>query len=285
MWIYFGAWTLSQIFKSLMALHYINQAKRGKVGLCNICKKSASLSWDHFPPKGGIDLKPVEQVTILEHLVGNPEEQKARISQNGVKYRTLCKHCNERLGHSYDPVLNNFALGVGRILKSIVEVPPIFHYKTQPAVLTRSILGHLLAAKGVIDNAAFDQKIRDFLFDDLARLPEEIKIFYWVYPYREIVVVRDVAMPAIRGNFSQFGLFSGILKYFPVAYLVCDLEKYEGLDELTIYRDLKLEETAEIKIRLTDTRHSAWPEMVEEGNFLLGGRNLSSSVRARPREE
>ena len=267
-----------------MNLHYINQGKRGKLDICNICKQSASLSWDHVPPKGGIDLKPVEQVTILQYLAGSPEEQKPRISQNGVKYRTLCKHCNERLGHSYDPVLNNFALGVGKILKSIVEVPPIVHYKTQPAILIRSILGHLLAAKGVIDNVAVDQKIREFLFDDQARLPEEVKIFYWIYPYREIVVVRDVAMPAIRGKFSQIGFFSGILKYFPVAYLVCNLEQYEGLDELTIYRDLKLEETVEIPIRLTDTRHSAWPEMTDEGNFMIGGLNLSSSVHARPRK-
>jgi hypothetical protein len=267
-----------------MDLHYINQGKRAKVGLCNICKRSASLSWDHVLPKGGIDLKPVEQITILQRLAGNPEEQKPRISQNGVKYRTLCKHCNERLGHSYDPVLNSFALGVGRILKSIVEVPPIIHYKTQPAILIRAILGHLVATKGVIDDVAVDQRIREFLFDDQAQIPEEIKIFYWIYPYREIVVVRDVVMPAVRGNCSQFGFFSGILKYFPVAYVVCNLEQYEGLDELTIYRNLKLEETVEIPIRLTDTKHSAWPEMTDEGNFMAGGLNLNSSVHARPRK-
>jgi hypothetical protein len=267
-----------------MNLHYINQGKRGKVDICNICKKSASLSWDHVPPKGGIDLKPVEQVTILQHLAGNPEEQKFHISQNGVKYRTLCKHCNERLGHSYDPVLNSFALGVGQILKSIVEVPPIIHYKTQPAILIRAILGHLLAAKGVIDDVVVDQKIREFLFDDQAQLPEEIKIFYWIYPYKEIVIVRDVVMPAVRGDFSRNGFFSGILKYFPIAYLVCNLEQYEGLDELTIYHDLKFEDTVEISIRLTDVKHPAWPEMPDDGNFMAGGLTLNSSIYARPRK-
>ncbi|TVQ57073.1 MAG: hypothetical protein EA366_09140 [Spirulina sp. DLM2.Bin59] len=265
-------------------LYYINQGKRGKVDLCNICKQSASLSWDHVPPKGGIDLKPVEQVTILQHLTGNLEEQKPQISQNGVKYRTICKDCNERLGHSYDPVLNRFALGVGGILKSSIKILPIIHYKTQPAVLIRSILGHLLAAKGIIDDVVVDQKIREFLFDDQAQLPEDIKIFYWIYPYREIVVVRDVIMPAVRGKFDQVGFFTGILKYFPIAYLVCNLEQYEGLDELTIYRDLKIEETVEIPIHLTNIRHSTWPEMADNGNFMVGGRNLNSSVHARPRK-
>jgi hypothetical protein len=270
-----------------MDIHYINQGKRGKKGLCNICKQSASLSWDHVPPKRGFDLKPVEQITIVQRLTGHPEEQKPRISQNGVKYRTLCEQCNTRLGRRYDPVLNSFALGVGRILKSIVEVPPMIHYKTQPAKLIRAILGHLVAAKGVIDHNVVDQKIREFLFDDQAQIPEEIKIFYWIYPYEEIVVVRDVIMPAVRGNLSEFselGTFSGILKYFPVAYVVCNLEQYEGLDELTTYRDLKLEETAEIPLRLTDIKHSEWPEMIDEGNFMAGGLNLNSSVHARPKK-
>jgi hypothetical protein len=266
-----------------MNLHYINQGKRRKIGFCNICKKLAPLSWDHVPPKGGIDLKPVEQITILQRLSGNFEELRPRISQNGVKYRTLCKHCNECLGHSYDPVLNDFALGVGRVLKSIVEVPKIIHYKTQPAILIRSILGHLLAAKGGIDDIDFDHQVREFLFNDQAQLPKKIKIFYWIYPYEEIVVVRDFFMPAVRGDFSQIGFFYGMLKYFPIAYIVCDLEQYEKLDELTAYRHLRLEETAEIPIHLTNVKCSAWPEMTDDGNFMAGGLNLCSSVHARPK--
>jgi hypothetical protein len=263
---------------------YINQGKRNKVGVCNICRQSASLSWDHVPPKGGIELKAVEQITILQSLTGNPGEQKSRISQNGVKYRTLCNHCNNRLGANYDLVLNDFALGVGRILKSVVTVPPIIHYKTQPAKLMRSILGHLLAAKEVIDDVIVDRTIREFLSDDRNRLPEEIKIFYWIYPYSDIFVIRDVCMPAVRGEFSKVGFFSGILKYFPVAYLVCNLEQYEGLDELTTYRDLNLEETVAIPIRLTEIRHPVWPEMTDEGNIMAGGLNLNSSVHARPKK-
>jgi hypothetical protein len=266
-----------------MNLHYINKGKRGKVGPCNICQQSASLSWDHVPPKGGIDLRPVEQITILQHLIGDLEKQKSRISQNGVKYRTLCKACNESLGHRYDPVLNNFALGVGGILKSTIEIPAVFHYKTQPVKLIKAILGHLLAAKNVIDNAGIDQKIRHFLLDDNAQLPEEIKIFYWIYPYEDIVVIRDVFMSSERGSFGQFGHFIGILKYFPVAYLVCNLPQYEELDELTFYRDLELDETVDIPIRLTNTRHSSWPEVVNEGNFIAFGPSINSSVHARPK--
>ena len=77
---------------------------------------------------------------------------------------------------------------------------------------------------------------------------------------------------------------AAFIKYFPVANVVCNLEQYEGLDELTTYRDLKLEETAEIPLRLTDIKHSEWPEMIDEGNFMAGGLNLNSSVHARPKK-
>jgi hypothetical protein len=268
-----------------MNVNYINKGKRAKVGICNICKQSSALSWDHVPPKGGIDSQSVEQVSILQHLAGNPEEFKPNISQNGVKYRTICRRCNSKLGRLYDPYLNDFALGVGRILKSIVKIPtPVIHYKTQPIMLIKAILGHLLAAKCVLDNTSSDEIIRDFLFDDKVKLSKEIKVFYWTYPYQDIVVIRDVFMPAVRGEFNKCGHFIGILKYFPIAYLVCDLEQYEGLDELTVYRGLNLEESAEIPIRLTQVKCSTWPEMAEDGNCVAGGANLNSSVYARPRK-
>jgi len=266
-----------------MSINY-HQFKREKVAECNICKKSAPLSWDHVPPKGGIELKEVEQVSIFQRLVIEPGEIKPRISQNGVKYRTLCKKCNERLGLSYDNVLNSFALGVGQVLKSKLELPDVIHYRTKPGILMRSILGHLLAAKSIIDKTVFDEKIRDFLLDKDTQLPEEIKIFYWIYPYRDIVVLRDIVMPATRGNFTRVGAFHGILKYFPIAYLVCNLEQYEGLEELTIYRHCKLNEIVEIPIRLTHVKHSLWPEMADEGNCIAFGLNINSSVHALPRE-
>jgi hypothetical protein len=48
------------------------------------------------------------------------------------------------------------------------------------------------------------------------------------------LTIRDVVMPSVRGNLETMGFFS-ILKYFPMAYLICDLDQYEGLDDLTLY--------------------------------------------------
>lgn len=91
-------------------------------------------------------------------------------------------------------------------------------------------------------------------------------------------------MPAVRGSFTRVGYFGGILKYFPVAYLVCDLQQYEGLDELTLDRDCYLEEIVEIPIHLTQLRSALWPETTDDGNAVFFGANINSSAHAVPRQ-
>jgi hypothetical protein len=262
---------------------YYVKTKREKIGKCNICTKQKTLSWDHVPPKGGIELTPVEMETVLQVLVENPEKQKLSESQNGVKYRTICKECNELLGRKYDPVINEFAISVGRYLKSVLHFPRRIHHKTRLAALMRGLLGHLLAAKAEFDEVIFDQKVREFFFDFRKPIPEEIHIFYWLYPYKQVVIMRDFAMPAVRGNFDDIGFFH-TLKYFPIGYLVCDKPQYEGLFAITEYRNLSIDEEVEIPIQLDRTEHPYWPEIVDEGNALFGGQSLTSSIFARPRD-
>jgi hypothetical protein len=146
----------------------------------------------------------------------------------------------------------------------------------------RGILGHLVAAKAEYDQASFDVQVREYFFDESKSVPSGIHIYYWIYPYTHIVIMRDFCMPAVRGNFGDFGIFH-TLKYFPIAYLVTDKPKYEGLLELTQYRNLAMEEEVEIPIQLYRVEHFFWPEMVDKGNLLLTGQSMESSVSARPR--
>jgi hypothetical protein len=260
---------------------YFTKFKREKVSQCNICKKIKPLSWDHVPPKGGIHLSSVEQETVFQHMTMPKDNRKYSISQNGVKYRTICKECNEIIGRKYDPVLNDFAYNVGKILKTKLTLPSIIYYKTKPNLLIRAILGHLLAAKADIDEVTVDEQVRNFIFDEDASIPEEIKIFYWVHPYINTVIIRDIAMPAVRGKFGEgkVGFFS-ILKYFPIAYLISNLKEYEGLSELTFYRNSKPRDMIDIPLDLKNIRGPEWPEIVDDGNMIIGGRSMQSSVSA-----
>ena len=150
-----------------------------------------------------------------------------------------------------------------------------------PTGLIRAIMGHLLAAKAEIDEVIFDKKMREVVLDDNAKIPEDIKVFYWIYPYPNIMLIRDICMPVVRGKFNKMGFFN-ILKYFPIAYILTDLDNYEGLDELTIHRNLRPDETASIKINLKNVKHHEWPENV---NTISGGKSFHSSIHAVPKRK
>lgn len=260
------------------------KVKRGRIGECNICQAKAELKWDHVPPQGGINVVPMDQYTILERLAGRSPNPNRVLTQNGVKYRTLCYQCNSTLlGGGYDRTLNEFALTVGRFLKTELHLPPHISVVTKPARLLRSLFGHLLAAKAGLEHTKPDEMMRQYVQDPVARLPRDLNVFYFMYPYPDVVVIRDVVMPAHRGRFDSMGIFS-ILKYFPIAYVITNLSEYEGLQSLSFYCPDDLDQEVNIQVSLRNPRPSDWPEVVDDENFVAGGGSSGqSSVTAIPK--
>lgn len=267
-------------------MHYV-KTKGARVGACKICAKPAPLTWDHVPPKGGITLESVEIEQIFQTLTGNEQSPKFRISQDGMKFRTICKSCNDLLGSKYDRVLNEFAIGIGQFLKTNLHLPQVIQYKTKPMSLARAILGHLLATKVDPDTGFIDRDIQSFFFDQSVPIPNNIHIFYWIYPYNQTVIVRDIAMPPTHGLLRSKGGFGSfdIFKYFPIAYLITDLAQYEGLEELTRFRNLSPTDEVEIPINLHSVRAPNWPENTENNNLILMRTGTNSAFRARPRRK
>ncbi|MBU2520904.1 MAG: hypothetical protein KKD50_01605 [Proteobacteria bacterium] len=261
---------------------YYVKTKREKVGRCNLCTKVKPLSWDHVPPKGGIELTAMEMENLVYVFTREKEVKRIRESQNGVKFRTICKECNEFIGVQYDTVINDFAISVGRYLKSQFKFPEVLHHKTKPVRLIRGILAHLVAAKVEFDDSLFDQQVRELIFDETEEIPNKTHIFYWIYPYDCTIILRDFGMPAVRGNFKAFGFFQ-TLKYFPMAYLISNKPYYENLLELTKYRKHGIDDEIEIPIQLSRVEHHYWPEMVDKGNMLFGGQAVTGSITALPK--
>lgn len=264
-------------------MHYV-KVKREKVSTCNICQRENSLSWDHVPPKGGIELGKVEMETVFGIMAGDRENPKLKESQNGVKYRTICKECNELLGLNYDPILNNFALSVGSYLSTSISLPDSVSHKVKPQRLFKSLLGHLVAAKVDIENTAFDSLAREYVLDKEAKLPDDINIFYWVYPYECSVLIRDFAMFTPRGTFKEPAVFQ-TLKYYPVAYLISNKADYANLDALSQFRECSLDEEVEIKINLRRIENPYWPEApTKDGkNVFFGGQSAMNAIHAKKR--
>lgn len=159
-------------------------------GKCNICGKFGNLTQDHVPPKGSIKPQKVgiKKITQLDNGRVNPKIH--RISQNGLKFRTLCSQCNNvKLGGDFDPSLNKMSRDVAQLLNSQrwLTLPSEFRVKLQPQKIARAIIGHLLAAEirdnmsSELNSALMATQMRQYFLDYAADFPEKFNLYFWPY--------------------------------------------------------------------------------------------------------
>jgi hypothetical protein len=245
-----------------------------KEGICNICGDFGRLTEDHTPPKGAINITQVEMLHIIDHLNAEKPTRNIRKSQNGVKYRTLCSRCNNGLlGAKYDPAFNSFVNNVGRFLKTNIQLPRIINVPAQPQKLMRAVLGHL-SAQGV--NRYYQGKetepLRDYFLDESLPLPKHIDIYYWIYPYKNQVQVRDCCYMDIRIGKPVIIWF---IKFFPIAFLVT----WDRPEEMNIqfpnlgeWRNAGIDEEINIPVYLDRIAHQFWPEAPTDNSVVTYGK-------------
>jgi hypothetical protein len=259
----------------------MKKLKRNRIDICNICRETKPLSWDHVPPKGGIKLTSIEIEGIFELVSGQSKGSK-KISQNGVKYRTICSDCNSKLGSEFDPELNKLNKLLIEFLQSSSVLPKYSKIKVKPVRLMKAVLAHLVAAKHNIDEVVIDKNIREILFSETISIPNDLHIHYWIYPFDCTVIMRDFALPAEQGNYSNCA-FANMIKYFPLAFIVSDKENFRGLDSLSQYRNLKIDDEIDLKIDLGKMQDLDWPERVDENNILFMSSESTNGIFGKPR--
>jgi len=266
-------------------MHYIKFKHDLIIGKCNICPNEGALSWDHVPPKGGYFPTKMEMNNVLGALSAKDEYKKYQETQNGVKFRTICRDCNSKLNKLYDKEINKFANSLGKFLRSNLILPPVIEYEVKPVKIMKGILGHLLSVKLENLDTPFDNQIRDIIFSSNKRISNDIHIFYWIYPYQNVVILRDFGMTKYRnGNLRDVAFFQ-LLKYPPVAYLITDASSYQGLPELTQFRDLDDDKEIKMMINLKNIHPVDWPEVVDSMNMLFLGNSAVNSVFAKPKSK
>ena len=257
--------------------------KRAERSRCNICGQRRMLTWDHVPPRRCQDRTAVELQTAFQNLVSGKKNYSYSISQNGVKYRTLCRECNnDLLGARLDPHLVRFSDEIASAITSRLTMPRFYPVPVDVPKLVRAVYGHMLAAKVTREDTVSDQLMRATVLEPAAPLPPQLRLFFWVYPYSGVVAIRDVIMPTRRGDSESLSMFS-ILKFFPVAFLLADCKVYEGLPHLDAQSHGPAASNINVDLKLV--KPPDWPEEVERGNFVLAGQSWGSAVTARPRKQ
>ena len=180
-------------------------------GICNLCEQEKELTEDHVPPRCcGNEKAIVARRIYAEELIAQQVDAK---SNNGLKWRTLCKVCNgERIGR-WDPALGDFTKQVETIISSSsLVLPQKLTMNIRGGAVLRSLLGHVLAAKIQGVAVKIDTKIRDYLLDRTPLDPRVI-VYCWVYPYRPIIVARDFTWVEIVGEGGSSPVSTSIIKF------------------------------------------------------------------------
>lgn len=120
-------------------------------GRCVICGAVGKLTDDHVPPRSVAEPTPLE-MRRLGATIGTEAFSPYRRGFHAAKFPSLCLGCNSsRLGSRYDPVLSRFAADVRRWISATEKMNlwlgKNIEVETYPALLARSVVGHLLAAE------------------------------------------------------------------------------------------------------------------------------------------
>jgi hypothetical protein len=154
-------------------------------------------------------------------------------------------------------------------------------FDTTPARLLRGILAHLLAAKLAPDTCLVDQAIREFLSGDSPLAPN-VHLFYWLYPFSQISVVRDFSTVCETGN-GRKAVFCSIMKFPPLAMFMTDVDYFHGLPDLTTMSHFSIDDPGRVDIEFDSVRPQAWPEATKYSGFIVMGQAGTQSIHGVPR--
>jgi len=257
--------------------------RRSKIDYCNICEKFESLTWDHVPPKSCFNNEKIKYNTFYEGV----NNEKARLtggeltqyitSQNGVKFRTICATCNNSLlGVKYDPELENLAKFTDALVSSDIMLPPSVTTKSKINKLSRSIVGHILAAKDMYDNQVLtDKKLRKYFLDASSLPPRDMMLLFRIYPFASIVIQRDCIVASLNKENVFPGGMSDCLSFYPVAFVLCSSGSNCGLLDLFSKCTENIDDEVDIPIDLSShkhrnddvIRHFLWPINVSDDDY------------------
>jgi hypothetical protein len=266
-------------------------------GFCNICNSEKDLTWDHVPPQGSSTLRSVVMRSLFDDFMATarhpvrlttvgemepPTPTGFRHSQNGVKFRTLCADCNNRLlGGLYDPELKKVSAAVTRLVnaryRANLELPCEVRVPVKTHKLVRGLVGHALAAHPSADQTkplpgfdkGFFRDLRDYFLVTSLPIPPSLKIMYWPYPSHTQRIVPGLSLLKPKSDRVMLGV---LMKFFPVAFYLVNSNLSTW--ELAVPRiqgnccnDVKCE--VDLIIDLKNVPPLDWPEIPTADHLTL----------------
>lgn len=248
------------------------QTKGPAIGLCNICEAHGPLTADHVPPKG-VNKFPRMRLYQLVDALNIPDAQKkgGRDFQQGVTFRTVCHRCNtDLMGGLYDPYLVRLSNAVSSYLFSVIHRPDFTRFETNPGLVARAVLGHILAlGVGRSPKGHMAEAAAKLVMDPNQNFPDMLKIYYWLYPFWDQVAIRGFRVIV---EWGEPQLTASALKYMPLAFMVAwDVDPALNIPHLCLndYIIGSGNHKADIPLSFTDIPPQRYPEAPGEKGATL----------------
>ncbi|MEW8051416.1 MAG: hypothetical protein AB2809_13675 [Candidatus Thiodiazotropha sp.] len=237
-------------------------------GYCVICGEYGKLTRDHVPPKRCNNLNDIE----IKALMSDENSDKAGpTSQGGMHFKTLCGVCNsERLGIKYDPSLVDLSNEITSLVQGAkrrnIVLPKKIYPIIQPQRIARSVVGHALAAIAVdetregLRSSPISDLLRYYFLDEESHMPDNLEIYYWLYPSRKQVVIKGMG----KRYLGIDGVVVGhVLKFLPLGFWIVYNKPSNiniNLANLVKRKDMGLSEREQIEIDLYSAPSIKFPE-------------------------
>jgi hypothetical protein len=214
-------------------------------------------------------------------------------SQGGTHYRTLCETCNNTLlGSYYDPSLVSLSneitsLSLGAKRKT-VSLPRKIYPFIRPQRVARSVVGHTLAGlavnetrKGLLDSP-INSCLREYFLDESAGFPIDLEIYYWLYPSRKQVLVKNMGKSIIAVTNKREVIFGHVFKFLPLGFwLVWKGSSQESglVKRLVEDKKMPLDEVKQIEIDLYNIPPLDFPEVPVGDDIIALNREYAVSAK------
>lgn len=233
--------------------------------ICNICLNPRNLTEDHVPPQCMGNNLLTHYINYFNYLLTKDIQYKG-ISQNGIKYKTICDSCNNDKLKLYDDELNNL---YSSFRNASISNKISIRLRIKPNKIIRGILGHFLSAKTSHERTASEEIFADAI--DNPNSPISAQLGFYIAPYLsdQIRIIRDMLI-----NGAQVSI--NAIKIKPLAFIVTFPKVSLNFADWSRYFNCNLEDEYEVEFFGTQECELEYPERYFHP--IIFGKNGAESI-------
>lgn len=263
---------------------------------CNICGTIAKMTVDHVPPQcwNNTKLKYFSQGFGQYDPPKKQEHCFPHIGRNGITFRSICEKCNTTVLGPKDKALSDFINQIENKAKRMGGFSSLFNCSVYANSVSKAIVGHMLAAKEYYDDStSVERRLRPYVLDKEALPPYDMQLLYFYYPYKSIVVERDIVLPQVDYHGSRYGKPLGLISClfsYPLAVILSNRPQELHLNDLFEYSRRCSNEKTDVIFDLNtqyypgtrEPRDPLWPlnlsEEADGSSFLISGKSAQRLI-------